>query len=48
MLNEEELVEAMAKERHRTLKIWKDAVKLRLRRASGVRYAGGEGVRVGF
>lgn len=35
MLNEEELVEAMAKERHRTLKIWKDAVKLRLRRASG-------------
>lgn len=27
MLSEDELIEAMSKERHRTLKIWNDAVK---------------------
>ena len=39
MLTEDELVEAMGKERHRTLKVWRDAVALarEMKAASGLR-----------
>ena len=37
MLTEDELIETMGKERHRTLKVWRDAVALARDAASDLR-----------